>query len=402
MWLSYFHAAPFGQTDPLFGREIGFYVFRLPVYQAVRQQALLVSVIALFGCLLYYVLSGSFVVETRPGLSSWPRIRLVTVGAAPPVAARGTRLWADGVGRVAADSDDAADAGVLQRRVRRVVLGRLRHDPVSLDIGRHPRRSAPPLRCGRASARGPGRFHSPWRSTSRCPWWPACTPGLIQRFLVIPNEQNMEQPFIEHNIAATRRAYGLNEVEEREISGDAELTARDIIQNAGTVENVRLWDHEQLLQTFAQIQSIRTYYDFQNIDNDRYMIDGKLRQVMLSVRELNTESMPTRSWVNERLTFTHGYGLTLGPVNQVTTEGLPVLFVRDLPPVSTVDLQCRPAERLLRGAVEHLRPRQDADSPSSTIREAKPRRGRGAATWATRRRPTPGRVACRWDRSCAG
>ena len=102
---------------------------------------------------------------------------------------------------------------------------------------------------------------------------------------------------------------------------------------------MRLWDHQPLLQTFAQIQEIRTYYDFSNVDNDRYTLDGKYRQVMLSVRELNPESMQNRSWVNERLTFTHGYGLTLGPVNQVTTEGLPVLFIRDLPPVSTVDLR---------------------------------------------------------------
>jgi hypothetical protein len=163
--------------------------------------------------------------------------------------------------------------------------------------------------------------------------------GLVQRFLVIPNEQNMEEPFILRNIDATRRAYGLTDVEEREIPGDAELTAEDIIRHADTIENVRLWDHEQLLETFAQIQSIRTYYDFQNIDNDRYMLGGKPRQVMLSVRELNIENMPSRSFVNERLTFTHGYGLTLGPVNQLTTEGLPVLFVRDLPPVSTVDLR---------------------------------------------------------------
>src|SRR5262249_21545180 len=104
------------------------------------------------------------------------------------------------------------------------------------------------------------------------------------------------------------------------------------------VENVRLWDYQPLLQTFAQIQEIRTYYDFISVDNDRYRINGKYRQVMLSVRELNTESLPSQTWVNQRLTYTHGYGLTLGPVNQVTTEGLPVLFVRDLPPVSTVDL----------------------------------------------------------------
>ena len=109
------------------------------------------------------------------------------------------------------------------------------------------------------------------------------------------------------------------------------------------------------------------------------MLDGKARQVMLSVRELNTESMPTRSWVNERLTFTHGYGLTLGPVNQVTTEGLPVLFVRDIPPVSTVDLRVDRAERLLRGVVEHIRPRQDATArvPLSARRSHWRGRGRG-------------------------
>jgi hypothetical protein len=96
---------------------------------------------------------------------------------------------------------------------------------------------------------------------------------------------------------------------------------------------VRLWDHQPLLETFGQIQEIRTYYDFTAVDNDRYMIDGQLRQVMLSARELNPTALPNRTWVNERLTFTHGHGLTLGPVNQVTSEGLPVLFIRDLPPV---------------------------------------------------------------------
>ena len=134
----------------------------------------------------------------------------------------------------------------------------------------------------------------------------------VQRLIVTPDELNREQPYIQNNIAATRQAYALDDVEEREVSGDAELTAKDIIDNAATIENVRLWDHEPLLQTFAQIQEIRTYYDFKNVDNDRYMINGQYRQVMLSVRELNTKSMQNRSWVNERLTYTHGYGLTLG------------------------------------------------------------------------------------------
>ena len=165
--------------------------------------------------------------------------------------------------------------------------------------------------------------------------------GLIQRFVVSPNEQAREAPFIEYNIAATRRAFGLDTVEERELSGDAELTRDDITRNRPTLDNVRLWDHQQLLETFGQIQEIRTYYDFVSVDNDRYDIAGQSRQVMLSARELNPAALPNRTWVNERLVFTHGHGLTLGPVNQVTNEGLPVLFVRDLPPVSTVDIDVR-------------------------------------------------------------
>jgi uncharacterized membrane protein (UPF0182 family) len=159
--------------------------------------------------------------------------------------------------------------------------------------------------------------------------------GLIQRFVVTPNEQARESPFIQHNIDATRRAYALDAVEERELSGDATLTREDIARNGATLENVRLWDHQPLLDTFGQIQEIRTYYDFVSVDNDRYPVNGRLRQVMLSGRELNSRSLPNLTWVNERLTFTHGYGLTLGPVNQVTSEGLPVLFVRDLPPVAS-------------------------------------------------------------------
>ena len=127
-------------------------------------------------------------------------------------------------------------------------------------------------------------------------------------------------------------------MQERELSGDAALTRRDLDANAVTLRNVPLWDHQPLKDTFSQIQEIRTYYDFVSVDNDRYRIDGEYRQIMLSARELNSDSLPSRNWINEHLTFTHGYGLTLGPVNQVTREGLPTLFIRDIPPVSTVDL----------------------------------------------------------------
>jgi uncharacterized membrane protein (UPF0182 family) len=185
-------------------------------------------------------------------------------------------------------------------------------------------------------------------------WWPVATAvalyvlvtvggalgaAAMQRFIVAPNEQARETPYIEHNIRATRAAFALDNVEERALSGDALLTRADIDANEATLGNVRLWDHQPLLQTFSQIQEIRTYYDFMTVHNDRYMIDGQYRQTMLSARELNSESLPNRNWINERLVFTHGYGVTLGPVNEVTPEGLPVLFIKDIPPQSSVGLQ---------------------------------------------------------------
>ncbi|MGE3844694.1 MAG: UPF0182 family protein, partial [Vicinamibacterales bacterium] len=163
--------------------------------------------------------------------------------------------------------------------------------------------------------------------------------ALMQRFIVAPNEQEKETPFIVHNIEATREAFGLGSVTQREASGDALLSRADIERNAATLRNVPLWDHQPLLDTFGQIQEIRTYYDFVSVHNDRYIIDGDYRQILLSARELNSASLPNRTWINERLTFTHGYGVTLGPVNQVTAEGLPVLFIKNLPPESSVDLR---------------------------------------------------------------
>ncbi|MCB9658495.1 MAG: UPF0182 family protein [Polyangiales bacterium] len=157
-------------------------------------------------------------------------------------------------------------------------------------------------------------------------------PALVERFSVQPNEAQREAPFIAHNIAATRHAYGLDNVTVRDLNTARALTPEDIANNQGTLDNVRLWDHRELLDTFAQIQEIRTYYDFESVDNDRYVVNGQLRQIMLSPRELQAEALPSRTWINERFTFTHGYGLTLGPVNQATPEGLPVLYVQDIPP----------------------------------------------------------------------
>jgi uncharacterized protein len=160
-------------------------------------------------------------------------------------------------------------------------------------------------------------------------------PAILQKFVVAPNELVKETPYITQNISATRKGFGLDMIEERDISGSTTIDRHDITKNSATIKNIRLWDHRPLLDTFSQIQEIRTYYDFTTVGNDRYVINGEYRQTMLSPRELSTESIPTRNWINETLTFTHGYGLTLGPVNQVTPEGLPVLFIKDIPPVST-------------------------------------------------------------------
>jgi uncharacterized membrane protein (UPF0182 family) len=162
-------------------------------------------------------------------------------------------------------------------------------------------------------------------------------PPVVQRFWVAPNELVKETPYLIKHIKATRQAYGLDEMEITQLEGNNILSGEDIRNNEITIKNVRLWDNEPLLSTFSQIQEIRTYYEFNTVTNDRYMIDGVLRQVMLSPREMDSTSLPTQNWINSHLTFTHGYGLTAGPVNKVTSEGLPVLYVQDLPPSSTVE-----------------------------------------------------------------
>ncbi len=161
-------------------------------------------------------------------------------------------------------------------------------------------------------------------------------PAVVQRLVVQPNELARETPQILHHISATRAAWGLDSVERRELDANQTLTARDLAANRATIDNIRLWDREPLLQTFGQIQSIRTYYDFVGVDDDRYVVNGEMRHVLLSARELDPASLPTRTFVNEHLTFTHGMGLTLGPSNEVTPEGLPVLWIKDLPPSSTI------------------------------------------------------------------
>ncbi|MGH9736859.1 MAG: UPF0182 family protein, partial [Candidatus Acidiferrales bacterium] len=164
-------------------------------------------------------------------------------------------------------------------------------------------------------------------------------PALVQRYVVAPSELERELPYLSRNIQYTRQAYGLDKFDERNFPAIQDLNASLIQQNSATMQNLRLWDHEPQLTTFQQLQEIRTYYDFANVFDDRYTINGQLRQVSLSARELSADSLPDPNWVNQHLIYTHGYGLCLGPVNESTPDGLPVLFVKNIPPESSVGLK---------------------------------------------------------------
>jgi len=164
-------------------------------------------------------------------------------------------------------------------------------------------------------------------------------PAAIQKFKVVPNEIVLETPYLKKNIQYTRIAYKLQDIEEQEYPVEENLTREAVSKNDLTIRNIRLWDHAPLLQTYSQLQEMRTYYKFIGVDNDRYRVDGEYRQVMLSPRELSYQALPSRTWVNEHLTYTHGYGAVLGPVNRVSAEGLPEFFIKDIPPVSSREIK---------------------------------------------------------------
>jgi len=335
--LQFLHQTPFGATDPVFGRDIAYYVFTLPIVGGVLGLLMFLGIVALLACGALYALRGDVVVFKK-SLTIEPSARLhlalllaflfvVTALRVYFVRLPGTLYSATGplfgasyanlhgtvIGLKLAAVAALAGAVLVLAGARSKRLGRNALVAVAIYFG--------------VSLLGVGIY-----------------PAVVQRLVVAPNELTKETPQLRYHIDATRRAWGLNSVLVRDLSGEARLTERDIQANRPTIDNVRLWDRDPLLQTFGQLQEIRTYYDFVSVDDDRYIVDGRYRQVMLSPRELNSASLPTRTFINERLTFTHGMGLTLGPVNEVTEEGLPVLFIKDLPPASTVSLAVKRPE----------------------------------------------------------
>jgi uncharacterized membrane protein (UPF0182 family) len=330
-WLYYLNATPFGTTDPILGRDVAFYVFTLPLLEMIQGLVYLV----LF--LMIGVAVGAYVFGEEIGLS--PSRRLFV-----------SRRAARHLGLLAALTLVAlAFAAWLQISQMLTTPSGVVTGPTYADVYAR----MPALRA-LAGAALLGAVLAAWYAVKGGRLWPigaaaalylvvsvggSVYAAIVQRLVVAPNEQVKETPFIVHNIHATRAAFGLDATVERPLSGEARLTRADLERNSATIDNVPLWNDRPLLDTFSQLQEIRTYYDFVAVDNDRYTIDGRYRQIMLSARELNSRSLSSRTWINEHLTFTHGYGLTLGPVNEVTQEGLPVLFIKDLPLTSTAGLQ---------------------------------------------------------------
>ncbi|MEI8188689.1 MAG: UPF0182 family protein [candidate division NC10 bacterium] len=324
--LRFLNAQPFNALDPLFGRDISFYVFRLPFLETLYGWAMLLLGATLLLVLVTYVLHrGVQITPQGPAVTTRARAHLLTLGALLLVVKAGG-YYLDtfslltsvrGIVSGAGFSDIHATLPALRILA---ILALVSAAVCIWQIGRQGFRVVL-VALGvllAANVLGLG-----------------VVPNVMQRLRVVPNEMVAERPYIEQNIKYTRLAYGLDRIKEEEFPAEETLRAEDLLKNDATIKNIRLWDRRPLLVTYAQLQEIRTYYKFVDVDNDRYMVDGQLRQVMLSARELSYRNLPSRIWINERLTYTHGYGIVMGPVNRITPEGLPDFWIKDIPPAST-------------------------------------------------------------------
>jgi uncharacterized membrane protein (UPF0182 family) len=319
------HQVPFNVNDPVFGRDVSFYFFSMPFYEELVALGMTACFLAGIGVLTLYHFKGTLTLKRlkAPGRQGHARIHISILAAllfillaADAYLSRFAVLFSSHeVFSGATYSDLHARVPMLGVLAICSLVGALLWIYNAFSPSLRGAVLAVILYFGVAVI---GRGY----------------PALLQKFVVGPNELDKESPQIQNNIQGTLAAYGLSKVADRSLSGDKALTPQDIQQNAPTIHSIRLWDHEPLLDAFSQIQEIRTYYDFITVDNDRYLLNGEVQQMMLSPRELNSASLPERNWINEHLSYTHGYGLTLGPVNRVTTEGLPVLLVKDIPPAT--------------------------------------------------------------------
>ena len=326
------NGVPLGTRDTLFNRDISFYLFRLPLISGVLDTLITLTLLSFFATGAMYWLRNDITLPPRRASAKPRAARHLGALLALLFVLLAIRLW-------------IVDTSNLLFSTTGPLLGASYTD-VHIALPGLYISAIAALVAAVWVVIGIARDKLVWSAVSGTVFYVAVSllargivPAAFQKLVVSANELTRETPYIRQHIDATRNAWGLNKVEGRDLSGEVQLTNANIKANAATVDNVRLWERDLLMQTFKQLQEIRTYYDFVSVDDDRYMIDGKYRQVHIAARELNSESLPTRTFINSRLTFTHGMGVTMAPVNQVTSEGLPVLFIKDVPPVSTVSIK---------------------------------------------------------------
>jgi len=321
----------FGVADPQFGRDLGFYFFTLPALRLAQQW--------LLGALLFTLVATAVVHTLNGSIRPWDRWR----GFDPHVKAHLSVIG--GLIIVSQAFGYWLDIFELVFSPRGQVVGASFTD-VNAQI------PAYTILIGIAALSGLAlmvniRFRG-WRLPAIAvgTWVVAAIaigalyPAAVQQFRVAPNEVEAESPYIERNIAATRAAFGLDEVEVRAFPAEESLLASDLAGNEATIQNVRLWDPAIVVQTYRQLQGIRPYYDFIDVDIDRYTVDGVRKQVLVSARELDVTKLAAQAetWVNQHLVYTHGYGLVVSPVNEASGQGYPRFIVKDIPPVSDTDL----------------------------------------------------------------
>jgi uncharacterized membrane protein (UPF0182 family) len=326
--LLFLNQKSFGITDPVFNYDVSTYVFGLPLYRLFVSWGFQLVIFTSLIILLFFVATGA--VQLRPGrfpdVSSGAKAHLsVLLAFIALLKAFAYRLDALELlysprGKVfgASYTDVVAHLPALNLLILISLFGAIL---LLVNIRR----------------RGwllPATAISLWLAVSIIVG--GLVPAAIQRFRVVPDELNKELPYVANHIDYTRLAYNLNTIEEKSFEASPNLSSSDIADNAQTVDNIRLWDPTVLAETYSQLQEIRAYYALDEVDVDRYEINGELTQVMVSARELDQTNLPAVGWVNERLQYTHGFGVVFSPANNVASQGQPDFYVKGVPATSTV------------------------------------------------------------------
>jgi len=327
VFLRLIQQVPYGANDPLFGNDIGFYLFSLPAYEVFKNWMLVTLFLSsAFAGAIYWV-HGHIEHGTGRLWVSSTAIAHASALLGMFFAIKAWSYWLDRYLLLYGDSGVVVGAGYTDVHMKLPVLWILiALSVVAACISWMNIRSRSYRRLAVAAALvfGGSAVLS------------GAVPALFQRMFVKPSELEREKPYIENNIALTRRAYNLERIEARPFPAEQGLSLKTLEANKATIDNIRLWDWQPLMDTYAQMQEIRTYYKFHNVDVDRYWIDGTYQQVMLSARELKSSLLPANAltWVNRHVLFTHGIGAVMSPVTRTSDEGLPLFYLRDIPPIA--------------------------------------------------------------------